>query len=235
MTETFVRATTTLYHLTIAGSVVTTTDEHPFMVQNMGWILARDLQPGDILVTPDTGDGTGTVTLDRIDVEQRDQNDPVIVYNFHVATHHNYYVLAGTLPVFVHNSGAHRPPKKIDNVNFGSRGEAEFAARQRAGIDPDATPDEVWAVGDDVLQRGKKGYRYSTDQGSHGQYQQFETESGSRVIANHTNDPNAPAPHFHAGQPKSDPSRDGVNFGWGNDPERYQQVGGKHHYYYPEG
>ncbi|MFE7404991.1 polymorphic toxin-type HINT domain-containing protein [Isoptericola sp. NPDC057559] len=100
--DTFVRTTTTLFHLTIAGQVVTTTDEHPFMVRNMGWIFARDLQPGDILVTPD-----GTVTLDRIDIEHRDPGDAVTVYNFHVETHHNYYVLAGDLPVLVHNAGGH--------------------------------------------------------------------------------------------------------------------------------
>jgi hypothetical protein len=110
--ETFVRQTATLYHLSIGGHTVTTTDEHPFMVANMGWILAKDLQPGDILVTSDatgpdgagTGTGTGTVTLDRIDVEQRDAADPVTVYNVHVETHHNYYVLAGDLPVLVHNA-----------------------------------------------------------------------------------------------------------------------------------
>ena len=100
--ETFVRQTTTLFHLTIGGSVVTTTDEHPFMVANMGWILARDLQPGDILLTPD-----GTVTLDRIDNEHRDPDDAVTVHNFHVETHHNYYVLAGDLPVLVHNAAGH--------------------------------------------------------------------------------------------------------------------------------
>ncbi|WP_229738459.1 polymorphic toxin-type HINT domain-containing protein, partial [Isoptericola cucumis] len=108
--ETFVRTTSTLHHLTIGGHTVTTTDEHPFMVANMGWVLARDLQPGDILVTPDTGDGTGTVTLDSIRIEQRDPDatdGPVTVYNFHVETHHNYYVLAGDLPVLVHNAGGH--------------------------------------------------------------------------------------------------------------------------------
>ncbi|MFD6178489.1 MULTISPECIES: polymorphic toxin-type HINT domain-containing protein, partial [unclassified Isoptericola] len=115
--ETFVRTTTTLYHLTIAGHVVTTTDEHPFMVRNMGWILARDLQPGDILVTPDTGDpdenGTGTVTLDRIDIEHRPEDDAVTVYNIHVETHHNYYVLAGDLPVLVHNAGGHGAASRV--------------------------------------------------------------------------------------------------------------------------
>lgn len=66
---------------------------------------------------------------------------------------------------------------------------------------------------------------------------QFETEGGSRVIAEHTNDPNAKGPHFHAGQPKADPSRDGVNFGWDGsvEAERYAQIGGKHHYFYPRG
>jgi hypothetical protein len=37
-----------------------------------------------------------------------------------------------------------------------------------------------------------------------------------------------------AGQPKVDPSQDGVNFGWdsGSEFERYSPVGGKHHLYY---
>jgi hypothetical protein len=57
-----------------------------------------------------------------------------------------------------------------------------------------------------------------------------------RVIAEHTNDPGL-LPHFHAGQPKLDSSRDAVNFGWDayehSGPfERYQKVGGDHHYYY---
>ncbi|MCK9795866.1 polymorphic toxin-type HINT domain-containing protein [Isoptericola sp. 4D.3] len=99
VTETFVRTTTTLYHLSIGGHTVTTTDEHPFMVANMGWILARDLQPGDLLVTPD-----GTVTLERVTIDQRGTDDAVTVYNIHVETHHTYYVLAGDLPVLVHNA-----------------------------------------------------------------------------------------------------------------------------------
>ncbi|NPC70131.1 hypothetical protein HPP05_10290 [Corallococcus exiguus] len=64
---------------------------------------------------------------------------------------------------------------------------------------------------------------------------QFETEGGSRVISEHLNDGR---PHFHAGQPKGDPSREFVDFGWGGNSktaERYGQVGGKHHIYYPEG
>ncbi|MFI2105570.1 polymorphic toxin type 30 domain-containing protein [Isoptericola sp. NPDC019693] len=136
--ETFVRTTTTLYHLTIGGHTVTTTDEHPFMVANMGWILARDLQPGDILVTSDTTSGAGTVTLDRIDVEHRDEHDPdgpVAVYNFHVETHHNYFVLAGDLPVLVHNAGAHGGP--------GGWPDEVIASRAAAGSPLRKVPDDA--------------------------------------------------------------------------------------------
>ncbi len=231
--ETFVHQTVALYHLTINGSVVSTTAEHPFMVQDMGWQMAGNLRPGDVLITPD-----GTTILEAVEVEERDLTDIVTVYNFHVENNLNYYVHASNTPVLVHNNHApKKPPKQIDNRTFTSRDEAYQAARERAGIPQDAVPDEVWDVGDDVMRRGQKGYKYAEkDPGGHGRYEQFETEDGSRVIANHTNDP-ARGPHFHAGQPKGDPSRSAVNFGWDNvtEAERYGQVGGKHHYDYPGG
>ncbi|WP_406642540.1 HNH/endonuclease VII fold putative polymorphic toxin [Amycolatopsis sp. WGS_07] len=113
-----------------------------------------------------------------------------------------------------------------------SREEAKAAEYDRAGLPADAQPDAAWTVGDDVARRGAPGYRYDAkDRGAHGNCEQFETEGGSRVIAEHTNDPNAPRPHFHAGQPKVDATRTGVNFGWDSSTEfeRYSQVGGKHH------
>ncbi len=51
---------------------------------------------------------------------------------------------------------------------------------------------------------------------------------GGTYTIEHTSDPRAPATHFHAGQPKGDPARSGVDF----QAERYQQVDGKHHIYY---
>ncbi|MGF0117585.1 polymorphic toxin-type HINT domain-containing protein [Promicromonospora sp. Marseille-Q5078] len=140
--ETFVRTTTTLFHLTIGGQVVTTTDEHPFMVANMGWILARDLQPGDILVTSDTT-GTGTVTLDRIDIEHRDPDDAVTVYNIHVETHHNYYVLAGDLPVLVHNAGGHGGIPEADRIADAADIAAGHAGSKHAGDFPGMSVDDL--------------------------------------------------------------------------------------------
>ncbi|MFC5907924.1 HNH/endonuclease VII fold putative polymorphic toxin [Streptacidiphilus monticola] len=137
--------------------------------------------------------------------------------------------MAGGVPILVHNTNC-----GPENLTFATRAEAKAAAYARAGIEPGATPDSVWTVGDDVTQRGMPGYRFDSNPGAHGIYEQFETESGSRVIAEHTNDPNAPFSHFHAGQPKTDPTRDGVNFGWDmTSPfERYSPVGGSHHFYY---
>jgi hypothetical protein len=45
----------------------------------------------------------------------------------------------------------------------------------------------------------------------------------------HTRDPNAPNPHFHAGQPKVG------EFNVKMMGQRYQQIGEKHHFYYPGG
>jgi RHS repeat-associated protein len=124
------------------------------------------------------------------------------------------------------------------NVYKSTRQEALDAAYDRAGIPRGTEPDAVWEVGNDHARRGQPYYRHSEDLGTHGRYMQFETENGSRVIAEHTSDPRAPGPHFHAGQSKVDPTRDGVDFGWSNKPndhpdvERYSAIGGSHHIFY---
>ncbi|SAK80503.1 rhsD protein [Caballeronia calidae] len=119
------------------------------------------------------------------------------------------------------------------NEHFESRQEALDAIFERAGIPRGMVPDAVWDVGNDVTRRGMPGYLFTHDNGSHGRYMQFETDRGSIVISEHLNDGD---PHFHAGQPKGDPTRNFVDFGWSGDvnaAERYSQMGGGHHYYYP--
>ncbi|MFD2024232.1 polymorphic toxin-type HINT domain-containing protein [Promicromonospora aerolata] len=103
--ETFVRTTTELFHLTLAGAVVSTTAEHPFMVHGRGWTDAAFLRAGDLLVTDD---GT-TVPVEAIETEQRSDAQAETVYNFHVETHHNFYVHAGDTPVLVHNASHVKP------------------------------------------------------------------------------------------------------------------------------
>jgi hypothetical protein len=109
-----------------------------------------------------------------------------------------------------------------------SRRAAFQSAKERAGVARSQSPDRQWTVGSDASRAGHSNYRLSDDAGSHGRYYEYETAKGTRVVVEHTSDPRAPATHFHAGQPKGDPARSGVDF----QAERYQQVDGKHHIYY---
>ena len=204
-------------------SVLNTTQNHPFWdATDHKWTDAKNLRPGHHLKVWKSGD----VTVIRVDNrlgthEMRDLT---------VDELHTYYVFAGDTPVLVHNC----------NRTFATRAEAKNAAYDRAGISRDVKPDATWTVGDDVSRRGQPDYRFESNPGAHGNYEQFETENGSRVIVEHNNDPNAPLPHFHAGQPKADPSRNFVNLGHDvydqSAPfERYSPIGGSHHLYYQGG
>ncbi|WP_253836127.1 polymorphic toxin-type HINT domain-containing protein [Promicromonospora thailandica] len=97
--ETFAHQTLALYHLSIGGQAVSTTAEHPFMTPDRGWQMAGNLRVGDVLVTSE-----GTTTVQAVEVEERDLADIEQVYNFHVENTHTYYVLAGDIPVLVHNN-----------------------------------------------------------------------------------------------------------------------------------
>ena len=198
-----------------------TTANHPFWDDTTHtWVSAGKLHQGDALNTVTNGHAY-VVTAQHTPGSARR-------WNLTVQQLHTYYVVAGGVPILVHNSCG------PDNRTFPTRAEAKAAAYDRAGIAPGTEPDAVWTVGDDVMQRGMPGYRYDPNPGAHGIYEQFETENGSRLIAEHTNDPNAPFPHFHAGQPKLDPTREGLNFGWDmtTEFERYSPVDGSHHMYY---
>ncbi|MFJ9961814.1 polymorphic toxin-type HINT domain-containing protein [Streptomyces avermitilis] len=99
--------------VTLAGDAgegppsLTATDRHPFWVENQGrWADARDLNSGDTLRAPD---GTG-VRIDKV----THWKEPQGAYNLTVNDLHTYYVLAGTVPVLVHNAGL--CTEKIDSV-----------------------------------------------------------------------------------------------------------------------
>jgi hypothetical protein len=100
--ETYVRHADALLRLTVAGSVLTTTADHPFMVKDRGWVKAGDLQVGDVLVTP-----TGTAVLSGIEHVAHGAT----VYNFQVAVNHDYYALADTTPILVHNANYGYTPR----------------------------------------------------------------------------------------------------------------------------
>ncbi|WP_438486879.1 putative T7SS-secreted protein [Streptomyces sp. S186] len=128
---------------------------------------------------------------------------------------------------------------------FKEREAAEKAAFQHAGVPHGATPDAEWVVVGDKMMKHMPGHVYSPDPTHWGNFRQFETPHGSRVVVEHTHDP--AGPHFHAGAPKGrtleDQSRSGVNFGWDNSKEGYgymeryraiNKMGGDHHFFYEE-
>ncbi|MGV9269169.1 polymorphic toxin-type HINT domain-containing protein [Kitasatospora sp. NPDC003701] len=81
-----------------SGGSLTATDHHPFWsVDRQRWTDAVDLRVGDVLRS-DTGAG-----LKVVDV--RDRKTVQEAFNLTVDDIHTYYVLAGSLPVLVHNCG----------------------------------------------------------------------------------------------------------------------------------
>lgn len=102
--ETYVRETDEVVHLTINGEVITSTLDHPFYVQDAGFVGAGELYIGDKLL-----DAEGNTLLVE-DMKTEKLSEPVKVYNFKVDEFHTYYV--GEKHVFVHNADcAPRRPK----------------------------------------------------------------------------------------------------------------------------
>ena len=92
-----VTETTTLVHVTTEnGTVINTTESHPFYVEGKGWCAAAELETGDVLRTEDgeqeTVKGVQTEKLDKA----------VKVYNLEIEGSHTYYVSADS--VLVHNA-----------------------------------------------------------------------------------------------------------------------------------
>ncbi len=94
--ETYVLKNDRLVHLKVDGEEIITTENHPFYVQDRGFVNAGELQRGDILRNLDGN----MLRLDSITIEQLAQ--PETVYNFQVEEYHTYYV--GEHCVFVHNA-----------------------------------------------------------------------------------------------------------------------------------
>lgn len=81
--EVFVRVSPVLT-LQVAGREIRTTAEHPFYVKGVGWRCAKELRPGDELLSHD-GDA---VVLDAVG----DLDTIETVYNLRVADYHTYFV-----------------------------------------------------------------------------------------------------------------------------------------------
>lgn len=93
--ELFQRETEETYQVTVKGTTITTTEEHPFWITGKGWVEAKDLKEGDKLQDPDGKE----YPIEKIEIK----NERTTVYNFRVQGVHNYFVTE--LQIWTHNCG----------------------------------------------------------------------------------------------------------------------------------
>ena len=117
--------------LTLDGETITTTPEHPFYVQGLGWVPAGELQPGAAIRT-----ASGTWGQVRTSVAR---NTPQTMYNLTVAEAHTFFV--GDAQWLVHNTGCNLH-KKFNSIWNRIRGHANID-----DIYPDLT-DDLFTVGE---------------------------------------------------------------------------------------
>jgi Bacterial toxin 28/Pretoxin HINT domain len=77
----------------IGGEKITTTENHPFWVKDVGWVAARDLGAGSQLETK----SESWLGVDKVEKH----TEVATVYNFEVAGFHTYFV--SDLGLLVHN------------------------------------------------------------------------------------------------------------------------------------
>ncbi len=92
----WVKETDEILHVSTSdGETIDTTTNHPFYVEEKGWVAAGNLEIGDILCTVD-GD-----KIEVTDTVLEKLAEPITVYNLEVADFHTYFV--GEYGVLVHN------------------------------------------------------------------------------------------------------------------------------------
>ena len=131
---------------------IQTTNEHPFYVEQRGWVFAEYLKIDDVVVTLD-GDQARILDTKLI-------SEPAIVYNFKVEEAHTYYVTEEAL--LVHNNPCASRPPNLTPDGAGRRG-ALRQARRDAGIPNSQQPDRITpALGRDgkPLPGGGRDYYY---------------------------------------------------------------------------
>jgi hypothetical protein len=132
VTQIFQHEVSTLIDLTIDGEVITTTEEHPFWVPDLGWVKAKDLQEGTTLQTDDGA----IVDIDHI--EKRNGN--FTVYNFEVEGFHSYFV--SDLGILVHNTCPWREEPILTD-----KGWKHIDERHVTGNDPNKGPGDLFPPG----------------------------------------------------------------------------------------
>ena len=126
--NTFVKQATSLVDVYIDGEKITTTEEHPFWVPDVGWVAAKDLHAGSLLQTK----YESWLDVDKV----VKHSDTATVYNFEVEGFHTYFV--SDLGLLVHNEcklvrGDNSPYSKINEKGYPKSYIDEFGNLNPAG------------------------------------------------------------------------------------------------------
>ena len=114
--QTFAHDTTQFVDVYIDGEKITTTEEHPFWVPDVGWVLAKDLHAGSHLQTKTES----WLDIDKVELH----GGLATVYNFKVEGFHTYFV--SDLGLLVHNNNCEPSPTghpvlaEVENITPGN-------------------------------------------------------------------------------------------------------------------
>ncbi len=158
--QTFNHDTTNLVDIFINGEKITTTDTHPFWVQDVGWVAAKHLNAGYHLQTKTES----WLAIDKVETH----TGLTTVYNFEVAGFHTYFV--SDLGLLVHNSC---PLPSLDSTGkvHGDLPKPESLSRY--------SRDELSQLGSELKQSVQERIRKTAELGrdrAHGQRQGAEQD-----------------------------------------------------------
>lgn len=128
--------------LFVGEQVIETTENHPFWVEEKGWVFADELKVGDKL---QKADGSN-LTIDKVEFVKLDE--PVTVYNFTVADFHTYYVT--DLGIWVHNTKC-GPNGKFENADY--HGKTNNSVKNKAPNDGQKALDNSISIGPNTDRR----------------------------------------------------------------------------------
>ena len=101
----FVNKTKVLVHVIINGEEIKATEKHPFYVEGKGWVVASELNCGDIVIREDGSKAkVESVAIEKLEKE-------IEVYNFEVEDFHTYFV--GENRILVHNTCGGKPVDEV--------------------------------------------------------------------------------------------------------------------------
>ena len=112
VTSTSARPTHDIFVLQYSdGTEIETTWNHPFYIQDKGWVEVKDLEVGDLSLT--SGDTVLEITGIRM------KPAPQTVYNIHLDKDHTYFVTDSD--VLVHNYGDGEQPPTLRETLYGKK------------------------------------------------------------------------------------------------------------------